>query len=704
MTRDSRTKLDPKADLCRFVGYPQRYKGYEVYHLASKRIIVCRDVEFLENTGRSLYADADNDTQVWNYETLRRADDEGTENVSPSVPSADEEHASETDEEGEEEREAMPLERSEGSSQLNEKGEVERKEEAEEAEKRNKTEKSSTMDTGSVEPETIRETARRTGELNVKVRETAKRTGELNVKRRTRMTRRDDIGDEAVALLAEGFIMTAEALKDDENNDTPSIQAARVGPRWEKWEKAIELEHQSLVENQVYEEVRRPWNARIIKSGIILKVKRDAEGNIATHKARVIAKGYSQVYGIDYMETYAPVARRESLRLMIAIAVQWELCVHQMDVNTAFLYAKLEEEVYLEAPDELKPRMRMKDGVWKLKRCLYGLKQSPKGWNDEIDATLKQMGFYKSKVDPCVYVLWNEEVNKPVLLALYVDDLLLAAENVNVMEKVKYALKSRYKMKDLGVAQWCLGMKLTWNLEERWVNIDQGRFVREILKRFDMMDSKAAVTPMEKDGKEWRYPDENMKELDQIYPYREAVGCLNYLSSNTRPDITFVTSWLGKFVESPGEIHWKALKRVLRYLRGTEDQGVRYRGAQCGDMQWLDIRTLSDADWSGDLVSGRSTSGVVSMVSQGAVMWTTKRQNSTAQSTAEAEYMALGMAVQDILWMKKWLMEVGVRLVSPIPLFCDNTAAVAMSRNLISRRANRHIRVQISSGERECSG
>ena len=224
------------------------------------------------------------------------------------------------------------------------------------------------------------------------------------------------------------------------------------------------------------------------------------------------------------------------------------------------------------------------------------------------------------------------------------------------------------------------------------MQIDQRKFIEDILVRFGMDNCRPISTPMEQDARYWQYPAEESQPLDSEIPYRAAVGCLNYLAITTRPDLAYVVSWLSKFVESPNMDHWEALKRVLRYLCGTNEVGIKFH--RSGRASELRVLIYSDSDWSGDLSSGRSTTGVVSMLSSGAVLWTSKRQNSTAQSSAEAEYMALGTGVQDAIWMTEWLAEIGCEVKSSIAVYSDSSSAIAMSENPISKKAIRHVRVK----------
>ena len=260
-----------------------------------------------------------------------------------------------------------------------------------------------------------------------------------------------------------------------------------------KWEKAMANEMQSLKENNVYQLVDRPKGKKVVKSKWVFRVKTDQKGEVEKYKARVVAKGYSQVEGVDYDQTFSPTVRFESIRQMVALGASEGLEMHQMDVTTAFLYAPLEEEVFMEQPEgTVLPGNEGK--VMFFLKCLYGLKQAPRQWNLFIDAMLKGMGFNRLKSDVGIYV--KGEGKDAVYLALYVDDLFLVGKDLGKIREVKRGLNAEFNMKDLGEARYLLGIEIR-RQKNGDVFLVQERYARDVVERFSMSGCKPVSTPLE---------------------------------------------------------------------------------------------------------------------------------------------------------------------------------------------------------------
>ena len=272
----------------------------------------------------------------------------------------------------------------------------------------------------------------------------------------------------------------------------PSITVALEGDKGDEWAAAMEAELQSLWENEVYDVVDRPPGKKVIGTKWVLRVKTDSEGNIDKFKARVVAKGFRQMEGVDFDETFAPTVRFESVRALIALAASLGWQLDQMDVTTAFLYAKLEEETYVDIPEGVAPGGEGK--VWRLRKCLYGLKQSPRMWNMTIDKVLKEMGFSRFTTEHGIYVVG--EGDDRVFVALYVDDLLIVWKNNQSKEEVKERLKIHFKMKDLGSAQFLLGVEIRRRLEGGYFMV-QEKYANEVVAKFGIADAKVVSTPFE---------------------------------------------------------------------------------------------------------------------------------------------------------------------------------------------------------------
>jgi hypothetical protein len=404
-----------------------------------------------------------------------------------------------------------------------------------------------------------------------------------------------------------------------------------------EWVDAMTEEYQSIIKNDVWEIVPRPKNKDVVSSKWIYKIKHVADGSIEKHKARFVARGFSQKEGIDYEETFAPVARYTSIRTIIALAAKMKWKLHQMDVKTTFLNGVIEEEVYIEQPQGFEVEDR-KTHVCRLKKALYGLKQAPRAWYGRIDSFLTSLGFTKSKVDSNLYFkVMNDE---PVILLLYVDDLFLTGEE-NLITDCKKKLAAEFEMKDLGLMHYFLGLEV-WQSPEK-IFLNQGKYAVEILKRFDMLECKSMNTPMET---KLKLLVDTSSELVDATLYRQIIGSLMYLT-NTRPDICFVVNTLSQYLVEPRRVHLVAAKHVMRYLKGTLEYGLCYTGDH-------DFRLYgyTDSDWAGSVSDRKSTSGCCFSLGSAMTSWQSRKQSSISLSTTEAEYIAACSTSCEAIWLQ----------------------------------------------------
>jgi hypothetical protein len=335
-----------------------------------------------------------------------------------------------------------------------------------------------------------------------------------------------------------------------------------------------------------------------------------------------VAQGFSQRPGVHFKETFAPVARLSSIRLLASIAAQYDMNIRQFDVTCAYLNGELEEEIFMEPPKYLlqvlemiqseedrevgdKARKMLKqlregDHVCLLKKSLYGLRQAGRSWYAKLDGILRRFGAVPTKADPCVYQIGTGEDS--TLIAIYVDDIIVASRDPRMADRLFNCLSQKFETSDLGEIGYCLGMEFNRSLGA--INILQTGYINELLKRFGMFDSKPVCAPLDpgvKLLKSEEPPDENL-------PYRELVGALTYLSTATRPDISFAVSYLGQFNNCYGKPHWTAAKRVLRYLKGTTKLGLTFFKKS----QFLE--GFVDADWGNCPNDRKSFTGYVFML------------------------------------------------------------------------------------------
>ena len=466
-------------------------------------------------------------------------------------------------------------------------------------------------------------------------------------------------------------------------NEPACIDDVLQSPKKDKWINAMEQELKSLKENKVWELVELPKDQKIIGSKWVYNLKSGPDGSIERYKARLVAQGFSQKYGTHYDETFCPVVRLESLRTMIALAVQHGLKLHQVDVITAFLNGKLEVEVYMRQPEGFIAKGQ-EHLVCKLKESIYGLKQSPRCWNTILDDQLKDMGFVQSASDSCVY---KDSGGEMFLIGVYVDDIILAGKSDKSIKEVKRALDAKFDIKDMGKLHYFLGIKFLQDEKTRNVWIGQPAYVESILKKFGMENSKPVSTPIDSSTKLTKTTDDKQSVDQQLY--QSAIGSLLYLSGGTRPDITFSVSNLAKFSAKPSKQHWTAIKRVMRYLKGTINFGILYT-----KQETKDFVAYSDADWAGDLDDRKSTSGYLFKISGGAVSWRSKKQSSVALSTAEAEYIALASTAQEAVWLRQLTTELGNGSAEVTTIFEDNQAAISMSKNPQFHGRAKHISIK----------
>jgi transposase InsO family protein len=473
------------------------------------------------------------------------------------------------------------------------------------------------------------------------------------------------------------------------SSEPQTYEQAVNSPEREHWLEAIKSEHKSLVDNQTWELVEKPKDRKLVSCKWVFKVKHNADGSVERYKARLVARGFTQTEGVDYHETYAPVVKMTSIRVLLSIVAIHDLELHQMDVKTAFLNGVLEEEIYMQQPEGFVEPGK-EHLVCKLKRTLYGLKQSPRVWYQTIDKFFANMGLKRVEGDYGLYVIWSEEVK--CIIALYVDDLLLACNSVAYMDKVKQALHSEYDMKDLGEAKFVLGIEIERDRSRREIYLNQQHYIENVLERYRMSDCKPVSTPMESNFKLTKSSaevNEREKQEMETVPYQSAVGSLMYAMTCTRPDIAFAVSTVSRFCSNYNSSHWAAVKRIMRYLKGT----AGYRLKLGGGTEVL-LSGYCDADWAGDLDERKSTTGYAFYIGDGVVSWNSKRQQTVALSTAEAEYMAATQATKESLWLKQLLGELGLVQSQPVLIRSDNQGCIALTKNPAYHSRTKHIDIR----------
>ena len=427
-----------------------------------------------------------------------------------------------------------------------------------------------------------------------------------------------------------------------------------------------------------------PKGVNIVSSKWVFKLKCLPDGRIDRYKARLVARGFSQQHGIDYYETFAPVVRLESLRILLAIAAREDLEVHQMDVVTAYLAGELEEEIYMEPPAGL-PNSEGK--VCKLLRGLYGLKQSARVWNQRIARELKRSGMRATSADLSVWV--NQDHS--LILALYVDDIVLFARETQAIRWAKEILTKSFNMKDLGPISTVLGMRIRRDRAQRRLWVDQSHYVSDILREFQYDECRPIQTPA--DGYEYLRPvGAEDVPFAETARYQRAIGELNWLVRGTRVDLAFVVHKLSQHCHKPCERHWKGVQQVLRYLKFS--QGF----ALCYEQDSKELVGYSDADFASDTSDRKSTMGYAYLLSGAVVTWASRKQQTISTSTTEAEYVGLCNAAKEAVWIRNFLRDTGRSIYAggtrATRIFGDNQGALRLVANPEFHSKSKHIDVQ----------
>ena len=387
----------------------------------------------------------------------------------------------------------------------------------------------------------------------------------------------------------------------------------------------------------------------------VFAFKYNEAGEVARWKARLVAQGFKQRPGIDFDETYASVINKATIRTVFHIAAQKGMHLHQMDVKTAYLNGELEEEVYMRQPPGFEDSDHP-DWVCKLKKSIYGLKQSARCWYQKLKETLVQMGF---EVNPVDSSLFQRTTNgKTFYVLVYVDDLILAAECEHELIRSKKAMSDRFTMTDLGEVSYYLGLHVLRDKAKRTIFLHQRLCIQEILEKFNMSDCKPIKTPLPAEHdltlKE-PFKDADEDEMKSV-PYTQLVGCIMYIMTCTRPDLAYAATLLSRFMADGAHRrkHWSAAKRVLRYLKRTQDHGIVLGGEGS-----LELKVAVDSSWADDIGDRKSTQGYVATLGLGTVTWKSQKSEVVALSTAEAEYYAAGQGGRETLFLRQLLATLG---------------------------------------------
>lgn len=438
----------------------------------------------------------------------------------------------------------------------------------------------------------------------------------------------------------------------------------------------------ALNENNTWNLVKAPNNVQIVDSKWVYKIKKNNPNGVIKYKARLVARGFTQKYAENYWDTYAPVVKCSTIRLLLAMAVECNLMVDQIDVRNAYIKSDLKESIYMKQPKGFESDENM---VCKLNKSLYGLKQAGYEWNKCINEFLvNEMKFDRLKSDPCVYKRGNND-NK-IIISLYVDDILIFSDNRKLIDEFKEHINKRFGVEDVGECRKIIGIEV--ERTNGRLRICQTSFIKDLLKEYQMEDCKIERTPTNS-SLELICPEENCENCRIVDStiYRSLIGKLLYLAGSTRPDISFTISSLSRFNLNPHRHHWDAAKRVLQYLKGTMNYGIIYKRTG------VKLYGHSDADWANCRLDRRSYTGFVIILGGAPISWEARKQPTVALSSTEAEYMAVTTAAKEILFCSTIIkeLEFGKFCEQPINLFSDNLGAIKLASNVGFNSRTKHI-------------
>ena len=476
------------------------------------------------------------------------------------------------------------------------------------------------------------------------------------------------------------MLSTAAMMHGPEPNNRKSALASAER---EQWEQAMQEEYNSLIENQTWRVVKRPADRKVLTGRWVFKRKLGSNGEVARHKARFVVRGFSQIYGLDFDETYASVVKSASYRMLFALQARYGWKCHQMDIKTAFLNGNLEHEIFVEPPDGY-PEAR--NQVLKLCKSLYGLKQAPRQWYFKLRAFLEENGWRVSNFDPSVFIQDNDNL----IMEVYVDDINIFGINEDRIIAMKHQLAARFNMTDLGLCAYYLGMHVRQETNGD-VHLHQGSYIQQILERYGLQGIYPRRPPMRTNLKMTKN-DGHPKPLDFQRRYQSKVGALNYAMVVTRPDIAEAVGVVSRFCANPTEEHMKAVDDIYAYLKHTPNLGLHFK-RDCPDRE---LHAYVDADWAGCPDTRRSTTGYVIKLAGSPVSWSSRRQRTVAMSTCEAEYVAGYKATQEITWIQNMINDLRIEAleVTSTPLLIDNNAALKLTRNPELHDRTKHIELK----------
>ena len=459
--------------------------------------------------------------------------------------------------------------------------------------------------------------------------------------------------------------LTYKAAEENRNSEPKSFKEAMSSKNADNWMQAIKEELNAISDNETWEIADLPLGRRSVGSKWVFKEKKDSNGKTIRFKARLVAQGFSQKYGVDYDEVFAPVARQTTFRLLLSIAGTRKYHVRHYDIKSAFLNGKLEEEIFMKQP----PGFQTGSKVFRLKKSLYGLKQSARVWNQTLHDALVKQGFKQNIIDNCLYS-WKSESSVCHIL-IHVDDLLVTGNDVNTTKRLMESIGRSFEMTNLGGATHYLGIDIEQDRDGRFV-ISQPGYIDSIVTEAGLTEGKTSKFPLDTG-----YAKQLGTPLKSNNEYRKLIGMLLYLTTNTRPDIAASVSILSRKVEHPRDNDMVEVKRVIRYLKGTRNLKLLLN--EIGETNELIV--YSDANWAEDTDDRKSNTGYFVALNGGTISWCCRKQDLVAMSSAESEYIALAETCKEVLWLQEIMKGLDIDVGKTTTILTDSQSCIALLKN-----------------------
>lgn len=453
----------------------------------------------------------------------------------------------------------------------------------------------------------------------------------------------------------------------------------------DKWILAMDQELQTIHDNLTWTPTKLPKDRNAIGCRWVFKIKQGETDDSVKYKARLVAQGYTQKFGVDFDQVFAPVTRSATFRTLLSVASANNLIVKQYDVKSAFLNGKLEEEIYMKPP----PGSPITDKVLRLNKSLYGLKQAARVWNKTLNNAMTQANFKQSFYDECLYVFKNE--SDICYAIVHVDDMIFASNSETLIDVKTKFLNNTFELKCLGNVKNYLGIQVSRNKEGHFA-ISQPNYIMKVANEFGLENTKGSKYPL--DPNYHNLKDNNMMQTNT--EYRKLIGMLLYISTNTRPDVSAAVGILAQRVSKPRELDYTEALRIIKYLVATKDEKLKMFSKNESK-----LLAFSDSDWAQDPVTRKSISGIICKVFGAPVSWSSRKQDVVSTSTTESEFYAISEAIKEILWLKNLLSDFNVQTDPTTDIFCDNQSTIKMLENSSFSARTKHIDVRLHF-VREC--